>query len=179
MRSLAAIVFVVCLAAAVNGVVSARQASDAPAAQNPSLPTVRAPARDPYQRSVETYEFTVTAKSGAQRGEELFYFKCSICHNRYGKPELMRDVAYAPRLERFVSRQRPRDGQSAADVAAALLRAKVQSGSPRMPSYRYALSDADVADLIAYVTGTTCCVDGDNPPANPNYRHPSATASSR
>jgi mono/diheme cytochrome c family protein len=134
-------------------------------------PALKPPMKDPYQRSVETYEFKVTAKEGAQRGEELFNFKCSFCHTRYAKAELMRDIPLAPPLESYASRP----GISAAD-AAARLTAKIQRGGFGMPAYRHTLNDADVADLVAYVLSGKCCTDGENPPPNPHYRGASSPA---
>lgn len=128
------------------------------------------PARDHYQRSLHIYEFKVTADSGEQRGEELFYFKCSFCHNRYAKRELMRDVMYAPPLEGYLARQRPeRDSEPQKAVAERRLRAKILGGGSSMPSYRYTLAEADINDLVAYVLGGRCCVDGNDPPPNPRY----------
>ena len=65
-----AIVFTVELAAVLLGVDLAGQ-SAAP--------------KDEYQRSAEIYEMRTTARSGPQRGEELYYYKCWYCHNQYAK----------------------------------------------------------------------------------------------
>lgn len=32
--------------------------------------------KDEYQRSTDIYSYKTTAKSGAQRGEEIYYYKC-------------------------------------------------------------------------------------------------------
>jgi mono/diheme cytochrome c family protein len=126
--------------------------------------------KDPYQRSLEIYEFRTTATGGAQRGEELFYFKCSFCHNRYGKRELLRGLVYAPPLEDLHRRSKPlQTGEPANTQTVA---AKIKNGGPAMPAYRHTLTDADVADLVAYIFGGKCCVDGENPPPNPRYRKP-------
>ena len=39
-----------------------------------------------------------------------------------------------------------------------------------MPAFRTSLSDTDIADLVAYFHSGKCCVEGENPPANPWYR---------
>src|SRR5258706_4473454 len=44
-----------------------------------------AAARDPYQRSLQVYEFRKAAPSGPERGQEIFYYKCWFCHNEYTK----------------------------------------------------------------------------------------------
>src|SRR5207244_10735740 len=41
--------------------------------------------KDNYQRSAEIYEMRTSARRGAQRGEEIYYYKCSYCHNKYAK----------------------------------------------------------------------------------------------
>src|SRR6266446_6034293 len=48
------------------------------------------PAKDYNQRSLEIYEFRKAAKSGPDRGQEIFYYKCWFCHNEYtkGAPQL-------------------------------------------------------------------------------------------
>jgi cytochrome c5 len=38
-------------------------------------------AKDYYQRSLQTFEFKKAAQSGAERGREIFYYKCWFCHN--------------------------------------------------------------------------------------------------
>src|SRR5207247_4757301 len=48
--------------------------------------------------------------------------------------------------------------------------AKIKAGGPGMPAYRSTLSDTDIADLRAYFHSEKCCVEGENPPANPWYR---------
>ena len=45
----------------------------------------RAPVKDYNQRSLEIYEFRKAAKSGPERGQEIYYFKCWFCHNEYTK----------------------------------------------------------------------------------------------
>src|SRR5207244_8204598 len=48
--------------------------------------------------------------------------------------------------------------------------AKIKAGGSGMAAYRAALSDTDIADLRAYFYSGKCCVEGENPPANPWYR---------
>jgi cytochrome c5 len=43
----------------------------------------KALATNEAQRSVAIYNYKTTAPSGWQRGEEIYYFKCSMCHNKY------------------------------------------------------------------------------------------------
>jgi mono/diheme cytochrome c family protein len=164
----------VCAVFAWTGSLSAApQTAAAPAAagEPAPAPALKPPMRDPHQRSVDTYEFKVTAREGAQRGEELFNFKCSFCHNKYAKRELVRDLPLAPPLESYASRP----GISP-EAAATQLTAKIQRGGFGMPAYRHTLKDADVADLVAYILSGKCCTDGENPPPNPHYRGASSPA---
>src|SRR5439155_1616781 len=41
--------------------------------------------KDPYQRSAEIYQMKTSAAEGPQRGEEIYYYKCWYCHNKYAK----------------------------------------------------------------------------------------------
>src|SRR6516164_3012141 len=55
----------------------------------------KAPGKDYYQRSLEIYEFRKAARSGAERGREIYYYKCWFCHNEYTK-----DIPKLPGLYR-------------------------------------------------------------------------------
>jgi len=115
------------------------------------------------QRSSEIYNLTTTATSGAQRGEELYYYKCWKCHNSYsvaaGTPAALLKSLY----------QRPvlMSGEPVNDDTVA---EKIRNGGPLMPGYRYSLSDDDIADLVAYIRSGDCCFEGEEPPPNPRYR---------
>lgn len=113
----------------------------------------RAAPRDQYQRSLEIYEFKASAKSGPQRGEELYYYKCWFCHNQFAKrAPLLKDLYKRPNMT---------------DLTVA---EKVLKGGPGMPSYGTALNEADIADLLSYLRGEKCCWEGEEPPPNPRYR---------
>ncbi len=115
------------------------------------------------QRSTEIYNLNTTAPDGAQRGEELYYYKCWMCHNAYsveaGTPAtLLKDLYQRPVLM---------SGQPVNDETVA---EKIRNGGPGMPGYRYSLSDRDIADLLSYIRDGECCFEGEEPPANPRYR---------
>lgn len=115
------------------------------------------------QRSTEIYNLNTTAPDGAQRGEELYYYKCWMCHNAYsveaGTPAtLLKDLYQRPVLM---------SGQPVNDETVA---EKIRNGGPGMPGYRYSLSDRDIADLLSYIREGECCFEGEEPPANPRYR---------
>jgi mono/diheme cytochrome c family protein len=115
--------------------------------------------RDDYQRATEIYTYKTTAKSGPQRGEELYYYKCWICHNQFVKtgPQL-KDLFKHPI---FSSADFPVSDQNVAD--------KIRNGGPGMPSFGSTLKPADITDLISYIKDG-CCFDSENSPPNPRYR---------
>ena len=124
----------------------------------PAGPTVI----DPYQRSYEIYNYQTTAKSGPQRGEELYFFKCWVCHNQY----VQAGSQTGPQLKGLF--KRTMGGQPVTDEVVA---DKIKTGGLNMPAYRTTLKDADVADLVAYIKSDKCCFDAENPPPNPRYRY--------
>src|SRR5258706_11130407 len=52
-------------------------------AQQAAPPPPQQPAKDYNQRSLEIYEFRKAARSGTERGQEIFYYKCWLCHNEF------------------------------------------------------------------------------------------------
>ena len=114
-------------------------------------------AKDYNQRSLEIYEFRKAAKSGPERGGEIYYYKCWFCHNEFTK-----DI---PKLEGLFTRATLLSGQP---VNEANVKDKVRNGGPNMPSYKYVLNDADLNDLAAYLR-ENCCWNSDSPPPNPRY----------
>jgi len=114
---------------------------------------------DKYQRSTEIYNYTATAKSGPQRGEEIYYYKCWVCHNQYAKtgPQL-KDLF---KRSTFATSDESVNDQTVAD--------KIRKGAPGMPAFGTTLKAADITDLLSYIK-EGCCFDSHNPPPNPNYR---------
>ena len=121
------------------------------------------------QRSTEIYNLHTMAPGGARRGEELYYYKCWMCHNAYsveaGTPAtLLQDLYQRPRLM---------NGQPVNDETVA---EKIRHGGPGMPTYRHSLSDLDIADLLSYIREGECCFEGEEPPPNPRYHAVSRSA---
>ena len=112
---------------------------------------------DPYQRSYKIYMYEKAAKSGPQRGEELFFYNCYFCHNPYTKA--------APHLEGLYKFKTLYNGKAVTDDT---VMTQVVDGSAGMPAFKYTLSKADLSDLISFLHN--CCFDADNPPLNPQYR---------
>jgi streptogramin lyase/mono/diheme cytochrome c family protein len=126
------------------------------------VPQAAAAASNDLQRSVEVYGYNAAAKSGAARGEVIYYYKCWNCHNDYtraaGSP--------APTLKGVFSRPMLVTGDPVNDETVAK---QIRNGSPQMPSFGTALKDADIADLLAYLHNG-CCYEETRPPVNPWYR---------
>jgi cytochrome c5 len=114
-------------------------------------------AKDYNQRSLEIYEFRKAAKSGPERGGEIYYYKCWFCHNEFTK-----DI---PKLEGLFKRATLLSGQP---VTEENVKAKLREGGPGMPAYRSVLNDADLNDLTSYLR-EKCCWNSDAPPLNPRY----------
>ncbi len=131
------------------------------AAQSASPQAGAKAASDEYQRSAEIYNMKTVAKEGAERGEEIYYIKCWMCHNKYAK-------AGGPPLAGLYKRPKLLSGPPVNDQTVA---EKIRQGGPAMPSYRHALTDKDMADLLSYLRGGKCCFEGDEPPRNPRYRY--------
>ncbi len=116
-------------------------------------------ATDDLQRSLRLDNYTVVADSGPARGETIYFYKCWMCHNKYTKG--------APYLKDLYQRKSLVSGAAVSDDS---ITAKIKDGGPAMPAFRTSLSDSDIADLRAYFRSGKCCMEGDNPPANPWYR---------
>jgi hypothetical protein len=119
---------------------------------------------DEYQRSGQIFYMKLMGKSGAERGQHIYYLKCWICHNEYtiaSDPK-----GHAPTLKDLYKRPKLLSGAPVNDET---VTAKIRGGGPGMPSYQYGLNDQDLKDLVTYLR-EKCCWDADNPPANPRYK---------
>jgi streptogramin lyase/mono/diheme cytochrome c family protein len=114
---------------------------------------------DDLQRSLRLDTYKILGDSGAARGENIYFYKCWMCHNQYAKG--------GPLLKDLYQRENLTSGDPVNDDN---VTAKIKEGGPLMPAFRTSLSDADIADLRAYFHSGKCCVEGENPPANPWYR---------
>jgi mono/diheme cytochrome c family protein len=113
--------------------------------------------KDYYQRSLQTYEFKKAAPSGPERGREIFYYKCWFCHNEFTKN--------APQLTGLYQRGTLLSGLPVTDEN---VKNRIRNGGENMAAYKYALSDADIDDLVSFVR-EECCWNSDAPPLNPRY----------
>ena len=133
-------------------------AQSASSLQQGVAPEPRAPAKDPYQRSLQVYEFRKAAQSGPDRGQEIFYYKCWFCHNEFTK-----DI---PKLTGLYQHAALISGEPVTDDT---VKEKIRNGGPGMAAYKYALSESDLTDLAGYLR-EKCCWNSDSPPPNPHYR---------
>ena len=118
---------------------------------------------DDYQRSGQLFYMQRMAKSGWERGQEIYLMDCWICHNDY---TIKADPKAAPTLRDLYKRPKLMSGRPVNDDTVA---AQIRDGSAQMPGFRATFNDKDMADLLAYLRDK-CCWDEQNPAANPRYR---------
>jgi mono/diheme cytochrome c family protein len=80
-----------------------------------------------------------------------------MCHNEFAKG--------APSLKGLFTHAAMVSGEPMSEEA---VKNQIRNGSANMAAYKYALNDADVNDLLAYLK-EKCCWDSDAPPPNPRY----------
>jgi mono/diheme cytochrome c family protein len=138
------------------------------AAQNPVSPPhldwqwAGDPALPYLQRSLEIYDFKKAAQSGPERGREIFYYKCWMCHNEYTEQVPGVD---GPRLDGLFKRPMLVTGKP---VTEDNVKDQIRNGSADMAAYKYTLSEADLNDLVSFLRDD-CCWNSDAPPRNPRY----------
>jgi len=153
---LGADVFVVILLLAIS---MARTAKAGPSSGGAAdIPTTSA-SHDDLQRSYRTDKYLEVAESGADRGQNIYWHKCWACHNKYQQA--------APQLEGLFNQAALITGVPVNEENVA---AHIKKGGPGMPSFGTTLSNSDVADVVSYLHGDKCCVEGESLPANPWYR---------
>ncbi len=114
---------------------------------------------DDFQRSVHLDTYTILANSGALRGENIYFYKCWMCHNKYAKG--------GPYLQDLYKQENLVNGEPVSDDSVMQF---IKEGAPGMPAFKTTLSDAQIADVRTYIKEGKCCVEGEDPPANPWYR---------
>ena len=120
------------------------------------------PATNDLQRTVAIYGYKIAGSGGAARGEVIYYYKCWVCHNDYTRAS----GSTAPSLKDIFKHPKLGSGQPVNDETVSQ---QIRNGSTGMPSFRYSLADADIADLLSYLRDK-CCYQEINPPTNPWYR---------
>jgi mono/diheme cytochrome c family protein len=127
-------------------------------------PANKGAAIDEKQRSAQVFYMQRFAKSGWQRGEEIYYMKCWICHNDY---TIKAEKGAAPTLRGLFKKEALWNGDPLTDET---VMKQIKEGSPRMPAFRYTLNEKDMADLLAYLHDK-CCWDETKPEPNPKYKY--------
>ena len=147
---------------------SARAQSAAQSGQSGQSGSAAAPA-DPYQRSGDVFYMRRMGESGWQRGREIWYLKCWICHNDFTREANDPSKStVAPTLKELYKRPMLMSGQPVNDDT---VKTKIREGGPGMPGYKYGMTDKDLADLVEYLR-EHCCWDEQSPPPNPRFRNP-------
>lgn len=133
----------------------------------------KAMAADKYDRNAQVWALQRSGfASGWQRGQEIYFMRCWMCHNDYTAiAEPTRGVS----LRNLYRQAESPDDRRAVDDR---IRRQVRSGSARMPAYSTsAMADNDLEDLVEYLrekcgtfTTGSGCFDEHNPPPNPNYK---------
>src|ERR1700686_2807509 len=155
----AAILMTITLATALSLVGTAGYLGTAQAApQQPMAASAKVVHTGDLQRSAKLDHYKLLADSGASRGENIYFFKCWMCHNKYAKT--------GPYLKSLYQHESMMSGDPVTDQNVI---AKIKEGGPGMPAFQTTLSDSDIADLATYIHEGKCCVEGENPPANPLY----------
>lgn len=117
-----------------------------------------AAAPDDLQRSYRLDNYLIMANEGPARGENIYKYKCWVCHQQYQK--------VGPDLKDLFQHSALLSGNAVSDAS---VTEQIKNGGPGMPSFRTTLSDRDVADVVSYLKSGTCCREEENPPANPWY----------
>jgi virginiamycin B lyase len=159
------------LTAAVIGAASAIVGASAQqqARQQPVRGEPAEPAKDYNQRALEIYEFRKAAQSGPARGEEIYFYKCWMCHNEVAQ-------GGAPKLVGLYKRATLVSGNPVNDDT---VRNQIRNGSANMPAYKYVLSEDDLNDLMNWLRDEKCCWNSDAPPLNPRYKGATAPAQAK
>jgi mono/diheme cytochrome c family protein len=134
--------------------------------QQPARAEPAPPAKDYNQRALEIYEFRKAAQSGPERGREIYFYKCWMCHNEFAQ-------GGAPKLVGLYKRPTLVSGDPVND---ATVQAKILNGSPNMPAYKHVLNEGDLADLMSWLRDEKCCWDSETLPLNPRYKGAKAPA---
>ena len=124
------------------------------------------PAKDYNQRALEVYEFKKSAQSGPARGQEIYFYKCWMCHNEFAQ-------GGAPKLAGLFTRSTMITGEPMNDDN---VKNQIRNGSANMGSYKSVLSEADLNDLVSWLHDEKCCWNSDSPPPNPRYKGATAPA---
>src|SRR6478672_8901187 len=126
----------IALAGFASAALAQQQAREQPARGQPAEPT-----KDYDQRALEIYEFRKAAHSGPARGEEIYFYKCWMCHNELAQ-------GGAPKLVGLFQRPTLVTGEAVNDDN---VKRQILNGSANMPAYGHVFNEADIADLMSWL----------------------------
>src|SRR2546421_2992262 len=127
--------------AVVLGALASSASAQQQARQGPARAEPAPPAKDYNQRALEIYEFRKAAQNGPARGQEIYFYKCWMCHNEFAQ-------GGAPKLVGLFKRANMVTGAPMSDDN---VKAQILNGSAGMPAYKHVLAEADLADLMAWL----------------------------
>jgi virginiamycin B lyase len=110
------------------------------------------------QRSYQMDRYTELAQRGSARGENIYFYKCFVCHNHYAKG--------GPALAGLFHHTSLTNGSPVDDETVTTV---IKNGASAMPGFAHSLGEADIDDLLSYLKSPVCCYEADSPPANPQY----------
>src|SRR3984957_3493141 len=79
---------------------------------------------DDFQRSAHAHKFPPIANRGPSRGENIYFYKCWMCHNKYAKG--------GPYLKSLYQHESLMSGDPVTDQNVI---AKIKEGGPGMPAF--------------------------------------------
>src|SRR5262249_2231908 len=95
--------------------------------------------KDYNQRSLEIFEFRKAARSGVERGQEIFYYKCWFCHNEF--------VTDVPHIAGLYKKATMLSGEPVND---ANVKEKIRNGGPRNAAYKDRLQKDHLKRLLSF-----------------------------
>jgi mono/diheme cytochrome c family protein len=88
---------------------------------------------------------TVTLSVQEQRGQGIFFQRCSLCHmTKMETPAPQPFKSFGPSLKGMVQKDADADQIS-------FFRDFIMTGTDRMPGFRYGLKPSEIDDVIAYL----------------------------
>jgi Cytochrome C oxidase, cbb3-type, subunit III len=100
---------------------------------------------DNFQRSIHLDSYTLLANSGFLRRDNIYFYKCWMCHNKYAKG--------GPYLKDLFKQENLVTGEPITDESVAQL---IKGGAAGMSSFETSLSDAQITDVVTYVKEGKC-----------------------
>src|SRR5260221_13234382 len=114
---------------------------------------------DDLQRSLRLDTYKILGDSGAARGENIYFYKCWMCHNQYTKG--------APFLKDLFQRENLASGDPVNDDN---VTATIKEGRAGMPAFGTSLSGGGMKGRLTYFSLGKCWMAGGNLFVNSRHR---------